>query len=63
MNERSDVFDDYEGCDSGIDTDPISDSESRRMMESSARDWEIICNKHFGTNDRVWSKDEDYKPT
>lgn len=37
-----------------------SESQYNQMMESSARDWEIIRNKSFGTNDRVWSTDADY---
>jgi hypothetical protein len=31
-----------------------------RMMEESARDWEIIRNNSAGTNERIWSKDSDY---
>lgn len=52
---RTDRFNDYEE-ESVIDPHPVTE----RDMFNSARDWEIIRNKHFGTNDRVWSTDDDY---
>lgn len=40
--------------------DDMSEREFQQYMYDSARDWEIIRNNFSGTNDRVWTTDEDY---